>query len=77
MDRKNKVIGSIVGGAVGDALGYPVEFMRYKEIIDKFGKKGITQYPFSIGYVSDDTQMTLFTIEGLLKENKGKPFQKN
>ena len=74
MDIKSRIVGSIVGGAVGDALGYPVEFMKYDEIVDKLGERGIIEYPFSKGYISDDTQMTLFTIEGLLKENNAKSF---
>ncbi|WP_210276161.1 ADP-ribosylglycohydrolase family protein [Bartonella sp. HY038] len=28
-----------MGGAIGDALGAPVEFVGYDEIINKFGKK--------------------------------------
>ena len=33
--------GSLVGGAVGDALGYPVEFLRWKEIQEEYGPEGI------------------------------------
>ena len=65
----NKVKGSIVGGAIGDALGYPVEFMGRKEIISRFGPKGITRFDLNhegIAEFSDDTQMTLFTATGLL-----------
>ena len=41
---KNKVLGSMIGGAIGDALGYPVEFMSYSQIIHKYGPSGITRY---------------------------------
>lgn len=34
----NKVLGSMIGGAAGDALGYPVEFMSYKQITKKYEK---------------------------------------
>ena len=27
-NKKNKIIGSLIGGAVGDALGYPIEFKK-------------------------------------------------
>ena len=60
--------GCLIGGAVGDALGYAVEFMRTSEIFRKYGEKGITEYDLYHGtaQISDDTQMTLFTAAGLL-----------
>ena len=71
---KNKVLGCIVGGAVGDALGYPIEFRSYREIAIHFGKSGVVEYVYDKGLISDDTQMVLFTIDGLLKDEdyKGK-----
>ncbi len=66
----NAVRGSLIGGAVGDALGYAVEFMREGNIFHEYGKSGITSYDLDFGKgkgrISDDTQMTLFTAEGLL-----------
>lgn len=58
----------MVGGAVGDALGYPVEFITDIEIFDRYGKNGITEYELNedVALISDDTQMTLFTANGLL-----------
>lgn len=42
MDKKkqlDKIRGSLIGGAVGDALGYPVEFIySYKDIQAKYGE---------------------------------------
>ena len=67
---QDRIRGSLIGGAIGDALGYPVEFMSLKAIMRKYGDKGVRKY---IEYdkngkavVSDDTQMTLFTANGLL-----------
>lgn len=63
--------GCLLGGAVGDALGWPVEFMSIGEIRKKFGPDGIKDFADTgggIGAVTDDTQMTLFTTEGLLRE---------
>ena len=62
------VRGSLIGGAAGDALGYAVEFSSYRSIISKYGDQGITEYELSNGVaeISDDTQMTLFTANGLL-----------
>ena len=68
MRNSDKFRGCLVGGAIGDALGYPVEFMRISEIREKYGPKGITRYDPRRGLarISDDTQMTLFTAVGLL-----------
>lgn len=66
--RLDLVRGSLIGGAGGDALGYPVEFDRYQEIIARYGNAGITSYELANGVaeISDDTQMTLFTANGML-----------
>lgn len=45
---KDRIRGSLIGGAIGDALGYPVEFVRsYEKIQEKFGPNGITRYDTS------------------------------
>ena len=66
--RKDLVRGSLIGGAIGDALGYAVEFNSYQRIISKYGPQGIKEYDLKNGVaeISDDTQMTLFTANGLL-----------
>ena len=68
--RLDKITASLVGGAVGDALGYAVEFDREQSIFKHYGAQGITAYdldPFTQkAIISDDTQMTLFTAAGLL-----------
>ena len=60
--------GCLAGGAIGDALGYAVEFQREPEIFGTYGPAGITRYELTDGLarISDDTQMTLFTAAGLL-----------
>lgn len=67
-DYADKVLGCLLGGAVGDAFGYIVEFDKLSAIQQKFGTSGLQQPVFQNGkfIVSDDTQMTLFTAEGLL-----------
>ena len=71
--RKDRLIdcirGSLMAGAAGDALGYPVEFISRKQILHRFGGHGITQFELDRNgkaLVSDDTQLTLFTANGLL-----------
>lgn len=65
---KDKIRGCLVGGAIGDALGYTVEFMTYPSIIRQYGSDGITSFTLedNLALFSDDTQMTLFTANGLL-----------
>ena len=61
--------GSLMAGAAGDALGYEVEFMSRREILSRFGEYGITKFVLDYNgkaLISDDTQMTLFTANGLL-----------
>src|SRR4030095_10428751 len=62
--------GCLLGGAAGDALGAPVEFHSIHIIRDKYGSAGITDYAAAYGRrgaITDDTQMTLFTAEGVLR----------
>ncbi len=58
------------GGAIGDALGWPIEFSRWERIQERFGKNGIQDLvisPKGVAEVTDDTQMTMFTADGLIK----------
>ncbi|MGW0518077.1 ADP-ribosylglycohydrolase family protein [Crossiella sp. NPDC003009] len=57
--------GCLLGGAVGDALGAPVEFLARPEIRREFGPAGITDPPRP-ALITDDTQLALFTAEGYL-----------
>lgn len=68
MRNLDKIKGCLIGGAVGDALGYPVEFLEDFQIFERYGQRGITDYALTDGVaqISDDTQMTLFTATALL-----------
>jgi ADP-ribosylglycohydrolase len=58
----------LVGGAIGDALGYRIEFDRWPAIVREHGPEGIRLAGASGALmVSDDTQMTLFTLEGMAR----------
>lgn len=72
MDRNKRehFIGCLLGGAIGDALGWPVEFKDMENIANKYGPAGIQDMVPGEGglyEITDDTQMTLFTAEGLLR----------
>ena len=66
--KLDQIRGSMIGGAIGDALGYAIEFASEDVIFNKYGPEGITDYELSGGKarISDDTQKTLFTANGIL-----------
>lgn len=67
--NRDRALGCLVGGAVGDALGYVVEFESWPFIRNTYGDKGIIRYELAgngKALISDDTQMSLFTAAGIL-----------
>jgi ADP-ribosylglycohydrolase len=68
--KRESFRGCLLGGAVGDALGAPVEFLSGAEIRGRYGEQGIASFDVAYGRkgaITDDTQMTMFTAEGLLQ----------
>lgn len=70
-DFDDRFAGCPLGGAYGDALGAPVEFLSLDRIRAIHGTAGITElkpsYGLDIAAITDDTQMTLFPAEGVLR----------
>ena len=69
MRTRDRIRGSLMAGAAGDALGYAVEFMSRGSILAKYGLRGIAKFNLTRegkALISDDTQMTLFTACGML-----------
>ncbi|WP_329316868.1 ADP-ribosylglycohydrolase family protein [Streptomyces sp. NBC_01262] len=69
-DFRSRVRGCLLGGAIGDALGAGVEFDSLEAIRQAHGQDGVTDYVVAFGRrgaITDDTQMTLFTAEGLIR----------
>ncbi|HET8641047.1 MAG TPA: ADP-ribosylglycohydrolase family protein [Pseudonocardiaceae bacterium] len=69
-----RVRGCLLGGAIGDALGAPIEFDSADGIRQRFGPSGLAGLvPLDgrIGAVTDDTQLTLFTVDGLIRARTG------
>jgi len=63
----DRYVGCLLGGAVGDALGAPVEFESLASIRKIHGPAGVLHMSGPTpGAFTDDTQMTLFAAEGLL-----------
>lgn len=72
LEPSSRFRGCLLGGATGDALGAAVEFLSFEEIQARFGSDGIRDYAPAyggLGRITDDTQMTLFTAEGLLRSH--------
>lgn len=66
-----RVRGCLLGGAIGDALGGPVEFQDQQAILAAH-PEGVRTFVaggnnWPPGTVTDDTQMTLFAVEGLIR----------
>lgn len=72
MDKLDMYRGCLIGGAIGDALGYPVEFYSKNRILKKYGSIGITELSQAgnPAVISDDTQMTLFAENAIIYSMK-------
>ena len=69
-DFRSRVRGCLLGGALGDALGAGIEFLSLGDIRSRYGAAGVTDFVPAYGRrgaVTDDTQMTLFTVDGLIR----------
>jgi ADP-ribosylglycohydrolase len=73
--ERERVRGAIMGHAIGDALGAPVEFLTRPEILATRGREGLTGFEpwdaggtrLPAGSYTDDTQMMIATAVGLLR----------
>lgn len=64
----SRIHGCLLGGALGDSLGYAVEFDSLSRIRERFGPQGLLDFAQlkEATHFSDDTQMTLYTVDGLV-----------
>ncbi|MFD8492005.1 ADP-ribosylglycohydrolase family protein [Amycolatopsis sp. NPDC059657] len=70
MNLSSRFRGSLLAGAIGDALGAATEFDSIDRIREIAGPDGITDFIEAyggVGKITDDTQMTLFTLEAMLR----------
>ncbi|MGR3933500.1 ADP-ribosylglycohydrolase family protein [Streptomyces sp. BRA346] len=69
--RRARIRGCLLAGAIGDAIGNPIEFRSLSGIREAYGPAGATGFVPDdsgvAGRITDDTQMTLFTAEGLIR----------
>jgi ADP-ribosylglycohydrolase len=66
---ESRIHGCLLGGALGDSLGYAIEFDSITAIRGRFGEAGLQDFKALDGgsHFSDDTQMTLYTVDGLVE----------
>ncbi|UGT41963.1 ADP-ribosylglycohydrolase family protein [Nocardia yamanashiensis] len=68
--QREIVHGCMLGGAVGDALGAPVEMMLLPNILQRYGSRGMTGSGDTYkGKITDETQLALFTMEALIRSS--------
>jgi len=77
--KNNKITSSFITGAIGDALGAPIEGLRQlNDITDKYGENGLNQLisyeshfekgvTYKAGSITDDTTMTVTTAFAIIK----------
>jgi ADP-ribosylglycohydrolase len=70
IDSLDRFTGCLLAGAAGDALGAPVEFQSEAQIRTQHGASGVRNFVPAygrVGAITDDTQMTLFTAEAMIR----------
>jgi len=69
-DFRSRVRGTLLGSAVGDALGAPVDGLDVEGIREQYGAEGIADLAFAYGRrgaVTHLTQLSLFSVDGLIR----------
>ncbi len=72
--RRSRLAGAVLGGAIGDAMGHPTEFIRsFDAIRERYGPDGVTGYELwrerdgtRFAPYTDDTQMAEQVLRSLL-----------
>ncbi len=80
--RQGRILGCLLGVAIGDALGMPTSFMPPQVIRARFGRingfeAGPVDHIYHAGYragrITDDTEQTVFIARTLLESRKADP----
>jgi ADP-ribosylglycohydrolase len=73
VEAADKVAHMLLGVAIGDSLGYPVERLSPEERLKKYGL--ITSYVNGRALPSDDTQLTFDTVKVILEHGRVVPWE--
>jgi len=73
VEAADKVVNMLLGVAIGDSLGYPVEHLIPEERLKKYGL--ITSYVSGRALPSDDTQLTFDTVKVILEHGRVVPWE--
>lgn len=66
MDRRDRVLGALLGVALGDALGLPFEGLSTRRVARRFRRADRFRLVGRTGFVSDDTEQTALVAEALV-----------
>ena len=75
--KKDKILGTLFGLAIGDGFGYPNEFLNLESQKSKWGEKGLLEPLAGAIKVTDDTQMALAVSKAIQKSFKKNKIKKN
>jgi ADP-ribosylglycohydrolase len=73
VEAADKVVNMLLGVAIGDSLGYPVEHLIPEERLKRYGL--ITSYISGRALPSDDTQLTFDTVKVILEHGRIVPWE--
>lgn len=69
MERRERIAGTLLGTALGDALGLPCEGLSAKRIARRFGRLDRYHLIGRTGYVSDDTEQSALVAQSLAAQS--------
>ena len=66
----SKTQNALIGFAVGDAMGVPLEFLDRQDLMKNPVTEMLQKKPYPVGIYSDDTSMTVATMAAIIKYKK-------
>ena len=78
IDLRSRILGAVLGAAVGDAMGHPTEFLSLKSILQKYPPTGVARFELyweregkRFAPYTDDTQMAEIVLATLIEGTEG------